>query len=34
MCEALHDGADHRVLRCTVPPGIGHERQRFHPQRH
>lgn len=26
VCEALHDGDDHRILRCTFPPGIGHER--------
>ncbi len=26
VCEALHDDADQRVLRCTFPPGVGHER--------
>jgi quercetin dioxygenase-like cupin family protein len=26
VCEQLHDDASHRVLRCTFPPGVGHER--------
>lgn len=26
VCEKLHDDARHRVLRCTFPPGVGHER--------
>ena len=26
VCETLHDDVDHRVLRCTFPPGVGHER--------
>lgn len=26
VCESLHDDADHRILRCTFPPGVGHER--------
>jgi hypothetical protein len=26
VCEQLHDDARHRVLRCTFPPGVGHER--------
>jgi len=30
VCENLHEDADQRVLRCTFPPGIGHERH-FHP---
>ena len=29
VCETLHDDARQRVLRCTFPPGIGHERH-FH----
>ena len=31
VCENLHEDADHRVLRCTFPPGVGHERH-FHPR--
>jgi len=30
VCELLHDDLEQRVLRCTFPPGIGHERH-FHP---
>lgn len=26
VCETLHDDRHHRVLRCTFPPGVGHER--------
>ncbi len=26
VCEALHDDNQHRILRCTFPPGVGHER--------
>ena len=29
VCELLRDGAELRVLRCTFPPGVGHERH-FH----
>ena len=29
VCEKLHDDAHQRVLRCTFPPGVGHERH-FH----
>ncbi len=29
VCEKLHEDADQRVLRCTFPPGVGHERH-FH----
>ena len=29
-CELLHEAPSHRVLRCTFPPGVGHERH-FHP---
>lgn len=29
VCEKLHEDADHRILRCTFPPGVGHERH-FH----
>ena len=30
VCEKLHEDADNRVLRCTFPAGVGHERH-FHP---
>ena len=26
VCEKLHDDAHQRVLRCTFPPGVGHDR--------
>jgi quercetin dioxygenase-like cupin family protein len=29
VCERLHDDERQRVLRCTFPPGVGHERH-FH----
>ena len=28
VCEALHDTPEQRILRCTFPPGVGHERHR------
>ena len=30
VCERLYQTSDRRVLRCTFPPGVGHERH-FHP---
>lgn len=30
VCTLQHQTATHRVLRCTFPPGVGHERH-FHP---
>lgn len=30
-CELLYETARDRVLRCTFPPGTGHERH-FHPR--
>ena len=30
VCEKLRDDASHRILRCTFPPGVGHERH-YHP---
>lgn len=30
VCERLHETKDVRILRCTFPPGVGHERH-FHP---
>jgi mannose-6-phosphate isomerase-like protein (cupin superfamily) len=29
VCERLHENSDQRILRCTFPPGVGHERH-FH----
>lgn len=29
VCERLHEDAHLRILRCTFPPGVGHERH-FH----
>ena len=29
VCQKLHEDAEQRILRCTFPPGIGHERH-FH----
>ena len=26
VCEKLREDDDHRILRCTFPPGVGHER--------
>ena len=31
VCEKLHEDDDQRILRCTFPPGVGHERH-FHPK--
>ena len=31
VCEALHDDARMRILRCTFPPGVGHERHYHEP---
>ena len=31
VCEKLHEDAHQRILRCTFPPGVGHERH-FHPR--
>ena len=30
VCERLHEDAMIRVLRCTFPPGVGHE-PHYHP---
>jgi len=30
VCTLQHQTATHRVLRCTFPPGVGHERH-YHP---
>ena len=31
VCEKLHEDRDQRVLRCTFPPGVGHERHYHGP---
>ena len=31
VCEKLDEDSDQRILRCTFPPGVGHERH-FHDQ--
>ena len=31
VCEKLHDDERQRVLRCTFPPGVGHERHYHEP---
>ena len=31
VCEKLHEDASQRVLRCTFPPGVGHERHYHAP---
>jgi quercetin dioxygenase-like cupin family protein len=31
VCEKLLDDPEQRVLRCSFPPGVGHERH-FHPR--
>ena len=31
VCELLQDGVRQRVLRCTFPPGVGHERHYHAP---
>lgn len=30
VCALQHQTETHRVLRCTFPPGVGHERH-YHP---
>lgn len=30
VCEVLHEDAAVRVLRCSFPPGVGHE-MHYHP---
>jgi len=31
VCEELHSDEQQRVLRCTFPPGVGHERHYHAP---
>ena len=31
VCEKLYEDSDQRILKCTFPPGVGHERH-YHEQ--
>ena len=31
VCERLHEDPGQRILRCTFPPGVGHERHHHVP---
>lgn len=31
VCERLHEDASQRILRCTFPPGVGHDRHYHAP---
>ncbi len=31
VCELVHDGLMRRVLQCSFPPGVGHERHYHAP---
>ena len=31
VCEVLEDNEKVRVLKCTFPPGVGHEKHYHHP---
>lgn len=31
VCELLHENEQLRTLRCTFPPGVGHEQHRHAP---
>ena len=31
MCEKLHEDNKQRILRCTFPPGVGHEKHYHAP---
>ena len=31
VCERLHQDRANRILRCTFPPGVGHERHYHRP---
>ncbi len=31
VCERLHEDSRQRILRCTFPPGVGHERHYHAP---
>lgn len=31
VCKVLEDNKDVRILKCTFPPGVGHEKHRHRP---
>ncbi|MFT7251811.1 MAG: quercetin dioxygenase-like cupin family protein [Flavobacterium sp.] len=31
VCEVLEDNAEQRILKCTFPPGVGHEKHYHNP---
>jgi quercetin dioxygenase-like cupin family protein len=31
VCKRLHEDAEQRILRCSFPPGVGHERHYHAP---
>ena len=31
VCEVLEDNAKQRILKCTFPPGVGHEKHYHNP---
>lgn len=31
VCELIHEDSDVRVLKCTFPPGVGHEKHQHQP---
>ena len=31
VCEILEDNAEYRILKCTFPPGVGHEKHYHQP---
>jgi len=31
VCELLHEDSEVRVLKCTFPPGVGHEKHKHQP---
>lgn len=31
VCEILEDNSEYRILKCTFPPGVGHEKHYHQP---
>lgn len=31
VCEILEDNSEYRILKCTFPPGVGHEKHYHEP---
>jgi len=31
VCEMMHEDTEVRVLKCTFPPGVGHEKHQHQP---